>query len=65
MVSNNLIFYRRLNNLTQQQVADYLGLCRTTYTKYETGDSEPSFSILRKLVELYNIDFNNIFCQNK
>ena len=57
---NNLIYYRKINRLTQQQVADYLAVSRTAYTKYETGASEPSFCILRKIVELYDIDFNKL-----
>lgn len=61
---NNLIYYRKINGLTQQQVADYLAVNRTTYTKYETGDTEPCFFILRKIVELYNVDFNKIFISN-
>ena len=61
---NNLIYYRKINGLTQQQVADYLAVNRTTYTKYETGASEPSFFILRKIVELYKVDFNKIFISN-
>ena len=27
--------YRKINSLTQQRVADYLGIDRTTYSKYE------------------------------
>ncbi len=57
----NLRYYRSKANLSQQQVADYLNINRSTYTKYETHVSEPSFYILRKLVELYNTDFNSIF----
>lgn len=58
---SNLIYYRKLNQYTQQQVADALNLNRTTYTKYEIGVSEPTYSVLRKIVELYKIDFNNLF----
>ena len=35
-LGNNLYYYRNKANLTQQQVADYLNINRTTYTKYET-----------------------------
>lgn len=41
--------HRELCRLTQQQVADILNINRTTYTKYETGVSEPSHEVLRKL----------------
>lgn len=60
-LGNNLYYYRNKANLTQQQVADYLNINRTTYTKYETHVSEPCISTLRKLVELFEIDFNSLF----
>ena len=52
--------YRKLCGLTQQQVADILSLNRTTYTKYETGVSEPSLEILKKIVAIYGIDVNAV-----
>lgn len=54
----NLTKYRKLCGFTQQQVADILSLNRTTYTKYETGVSEPSFEILKKIVAIFGIDVN-------
>lgn len=54
----NLTKYRKLCGFTQQQVADILSLNRTTYTKYETGVSEPSFEILKKIVSIFGIDAN-------
>ena len=39
--SENLIKLRKNKGFTQQQVASKLGIDRTTYTKYETGVSEP------------------------
>lgn len=38
---------------TQQQVADALGIDRTTYAKYETGTNEPSLAVLRQLAAYY------------
>lgn len=58
----------RLNaNLTQAYVAEQIGVERTTYTKWELGDSEPSFYCLSKLIELLNevgnekVDYNKMF----
>lgn len=56
----NLLKYRKLCNFTQQQIADLLNLNRTTYTKYETGVSEPSFDILKKIASIYGVDINSI-----
>ena len=40
---------------TQKDVAQLLGIDRTTYAKYEAGSSEPSFEMLKKLSDLYSV----------
>lgn len=54
----NISKYRRQCGLTQQQVADILNLNRSTYTKYETGISEPSIEILKNIASIFDIDYN-------
>lgn len=54
----NISKYRRQCGLTQQQVADILNLNRSTYTKYETGISEPSIEILKSIASIFDIDYN-------
>lgn len=46
---------RKDRNLTQQNVADVLGIDRTTYTVYELGSSTPSPATLVKLSMIYNV----------
>ena len=41
--------------LYQKDVAAVLGVDRTTYVKYENGDSEPSYDVLSKLADLFNV----------
>ena len=55
-LGRNLIYYRKLTGLTQQQLAEALNINRTTYTKYETGDSEPSVEMLRHISALLHVD---------
>ena len=47
--------WREACALSQQQVADALNIERSTYTKYETGGSEPNLSTLVKISRIYNI----------
>ena len=61
----NLVKYRKLCGFTQQEIADILNLNRTTYTKYETGVSEPSFEFLKKIVAVYGVDVNAILGQEE
>ena len=55
MIGDRLKQARLANGLTQDNVAQALGLNRTTYTYYETGRSEPSFDNIRKLAKMYNV----------
>ena len=55
-LGRNLLYYRKLAGLTQQQMAEALNINRTTYTKYETGDSEPSVEMMRYISALLHVD---------
>ena len=54
-VSEKLRHYREACALSQKQVADALNIERSTYTKYETGDSEPNLNTLVKIAAIYNV----------
>lgn len=59
-VSRTLRAYRKANRYTQQQLADYLGVERTTYVKYETT-RRPGFEDLIKLSAFYQVPFEVFF----
>lgn len=48
-------------NLTQQQVADTLGLDRSAVAHYEMGDSMPNARNLQKICDLLSAKFNDLF----
>ena len=58
--SENLKSLRTANKLTQKQLADKIGVDQRTVSAWEKGICEPNFSILSKLCEIFNEDFNNI-----
>ena len=55
MVSESLKKVRKEHKLTQQDIADVLGVDRSTYTFYETGKTSPSIATLHKLADIYNV----------
>ena len=57
---DNLRQLRLKKGYTQEQVAKALGINRTTYTKYETGVTQPSLEQLKKLSELFEVDYNTL-----
>jgi len=50
-----LIEQRKLNNLTQRDVAKHLGITQPSYIRYEKGDAEPSLFNLVKLADLFDV----------
>ena len=54
-VAEKLRYYREACVLSQKQVADALNIERSTYTKYETGGSEPSLKMLVRIAAIYNV----------
>lgn len=43
------------NHLTQKQVADRLGIQKSTVSYYELGDRLPSYDVLIKFAKLFNV----------
>ena len=55
-IQNNLRHYRELKNLTQQQVADYLGFKSTArISKWEKGVQYPHVTNFIELLKLYDV----------
>lgn len=52
---NRLRLLRNEKNLTQQQVADALGIERSLYARYEYGSRTPPVDNLIKLSEFFNV----------
>ena len=45
---------REDKDLTQKQIAQYLGMSQTGYSKYETGENDIPTAILIKLADFYH-----------
>ena len=55
-IAERLKTARKECKLTQKQVADVLGVDRSTYSYYELGHLKPSVEILVKLSSVFNVD---------
>lgn len=56
---------RQKSGLTQEQVAERLGVTRQTISSYESGRTEPGLDILRELAKIYNADVSEILGENQ
>lgn len=60
MLSKNLTFLRKKQKLSQKEIAECLGIRRTTWISYEKGKSEPSASTLKKISEFFKIKIDDM-----
>lgn len=47
-------------DMNQTQIANYLGMSQTGYSKYETGERDVPTSILIKLADYYDVSVDYI-----
>ena len=65
LVSENLQYYRKLNNLTQLQLAEILNYSDKSVSKWERGESLPDLYIMQTLANLYGITINDFVKEEK
>lgn len=51
---------RQINEMTQQEIADRLGVDRTTYAKYESGKANPNFNTVIKLANIFGVNVSEL-----
>ena len=47
--------------MTQEQLAEQIGVSRRTVSRWETGNNLPDLSVIVELAEFYDVDLNEIF----
>ena len=58
--ANRLYEYRKSNNLSQEELAERIGVSRQAVSKWENGTSEPSTANLIALSKLYGISLDEL-----
>ena len=56
IISKNIRSMREASGFTQEQVAQFLGIGRSAYSNYETGDRELPLEVMERLADLYGCD---------
>lgn len=49
--------------LYQKDVASAIGIDRTTYVKYELGQSEPNHEILQRIADFFDVSIDYLMCR--
>lgn len=52
-------YLRKSEKLTQQELADAIGVAKSTISMYETGQREPDFETLEALADYFNVEMNS------
>lgn len=65
MFAENLRFLRKREKLTQQEMADKLGVSRSTIAMYENGSREPDFETLEAIADLFNVNMSTLLGESE
>lgn len=59
-VNEKIRLIRETKGLTQEQVAEKLGISPTTYGDIERGDNDPKLSKLQKIAEIFEVPLSDL-----
>ena len=64
LFGENLQFYRKKKNMTQEQLADQLEVSRQTVSKWEAGASYPEMEKILQLCDLFSCSMDTLLREN-
>ena len=65
MFKDNLIDLRKMNDMSQEELAEKLQISRQTVSKYETGESVPDIDKCKQIAEIYNVSLDDLVNYDK
>ena len=63
--NENLRAARERKNMTQKDVADNIGVAKSTSSLYESGNREPNVQTIKKLADLLNVSADDLLGLNQ
>lgn len=60
MFKDNLVQLRKMNKMTQEGIAEKLGLTRQAVAKWEAGETVPDLDKCRLLAELFGVSLDDL-----
>lgn len=64
-IGKRLVYLRKQQHLSQEMLAKELGISKSAIGFYELDEREPSFEMLTKIADYFNVDMNYLFGFNK
>ncbi len=65
MFKDNLLELRKLNNMSQEELADKIGVSRQTLSKYETGESVPDVEKCKAIADVFGRSIDDLVSYEK
>ena len=63
MFKDNLVELRKIHEMSQEELADIIGVSRQTLSKYETGENDIPTVVLIKLANFYDTSVDYLLGQ--
>ena len=63
-IGKNIKYLRQQKNMTQDQLADYLGVSYQAVSKWETGANSPDIGLLPQIAKCFKVSLDNLFAEN-
>ena len=60
MFKDNLVQLRKMNKMTQEGIAEKLGVTRQAVAKWEAGETVPDLDKCRLLAELFGVSLDDL-----
>ena len=60
MFKDNLISLRKMHSLSQEELAEKIGVSRQTLSKYETGESVPDIEKCRVIADVFEVSLDDL-----
>lgn len=61
IIGKNIKLVRENSGYTQKQVAEYLGINRSAYANYESGERTAPLSVLEGVAKLFGVEMSLLF----
>lgn len=58
--NENLKYARERKGLSQKDVAESIGVAKSTYSLYESGNREPNVQTIKKIADLLNVSADDL-----
>ena len=60
MLAKNLLELRKLHKMSQEELADRIGVSRQTLSKYETGESLPDIERCKAIADVLGVSIDDL-----